>query len=133
MNFSRSQIWNNSLALRYPIDKIKKIGNMYFFENDNILKCQHFFDFNITESELKELEYEINNQKLIRINYLNDSSLSNTLNLWAKKNNFSYQIIDEWKAPRLNLNDDIRKYLEENQHSQIRRNYKLYDKNKSKL
>lgn len=131
MNFSTSQIWNNSLALRYPIDKIKKIGNMYFFENDNILKCQHFFDFNISESELKELEHEINNQKQIRINYLNDSSLSNTLKLWAKKNNFSYQIVDEWKAPQLNLNDDIRKYLEENQHSQIRRNYKLYDKNKS--
>ena len=130
MNFSTSEIWNNSLVLRYPIDKIRKIGNIYFYENDNILKCQQFFNFNITENELKELEYEINNQKKIRINYLNDSSLLNLLKEWTKKNNFYYQIIDEWKAPRLNLNSDIKKYLETNQHSQIRRNYKLYNKNK---
>lgn len=130
MNFSTSEIWNKSIALRYPIDRVKKIGNIYFYDDNGILKCQHFFDFNITLDELKKMECEINDSKKIRISYLDDLSLAKTLKEWAKKNSFQYHIIDEWKAPRLNLKNDIKRYLEKNEHSQIRRNYKLYNKNK---
>ena len=54
MNFSTCDIWNQSIALRYPIDKIKKIGNLYFFDDNNILKCQHFFDFTVTNDDVKK-------------------------------------------------------------------------------
>ena len=37
MNFSTSNIWNNSFILRYPLEQIKKIGNLYFYESENIL------------------------------------------------------------------------------------------------
>ena len=91
MNFSTSNIWNNSFILRYPLEQIKKIGNLYFYESENILKCQHFFEFDITNDELKIMQKEIKNNKKIRFNYINDSVLSNKLKEWAIKNNFEYQ------------------------------------------
>ena len=56
MNFSTSNIWNNSFILRYPLEQIKKIGNLYFYGSENILKCQHFFEFDITSDELKIMQ-----------------------------------------------------------------------------
>ena len=134
MNYSTCDIWNQSIALRYPIDKIKKIGNLYFFDDNNILKCQHFFDFNVTNDDLKKMEIEINKGKSIRINYLNDSSLLKKLETWTKSMDFKCQIIDEWEAPILKLskNQDIKKYFSLSIHSQIRKNYNLYCKNKLK-
>ena len=67
MNFSTSNIWNNSFILRYPLEQIKKIGNLYFYESENILKCQHFFEFDITSDELKIMQKEIKNNKKSKI------------------------------------------------------------------
>ena len=45
MNFSLSKAWCYALTLRYPVDKIKQYGKLFFYEKDNILVCQHFFEF----------------------------------------------------------------------------------------
>mgnify|MGYP003234931124 FL=1 len=80
------------------------------------------------------MQKEIKNNKKIRFNYINDSVLSNKLKEWAIKNNFEYQIIDEWEAPRLVLNEeDLKKYISICPHSQISKNYKLYCNKKEKL
>ena len=55
MNFSNSNIWINSLYIRYPIDKIVNIGQLYFYNDNNLLTCQNFFKPNINELEIEEL------------------------------------------------------------------------------
>lgn len=134
MNFSNSNIWNNSFVLRYSVNKIKKINDLYFYENNNLLKCQHFFEFNITDDDFKKMKNEINKNKVLKFSYLNDSVLTKKLNNWAKKNNFNCQVLDEWEAPRLVLNSkqDISEYFKRNSHSQITKNYKKYCIEKSK-
>lgn len=131
MNFSTSRIWNESVILRYSFDKIKKIGNLYFYDDQNILKCQHFFNFEISPNELEELKNQLNNGKILKFNYLNDSTLLEKLELWIKENGFKCKIIDEWEAPilRLSGNKNIEEYFSSSNHSQICRNYKLYCKN----
>ena len=131
MNFSTSDVWNNSIILRYPIDKIRKIGNLYFVENENILKCQHFFDFDIGTNVLDSLKVQVLNHKKIKFNYINDSELLKKLENWANANQFTYEIIDKWEAPLLFLDTDIKDYLKNNFHSQIRKNYKNYIRNKN--
>lgn len=131
MNFTKSEIWNNSIILRYPLNEIKKIDSLIFHEENNILKCQHFFDFDISLREYKKMSDEINDSKKIRFNYLDSSALFKHLKKWAINNNYTYQIIDKWKAPRLILKTDVKEYLEKNIHSQIKRNYKKYQKSKN--
>lgn len=130
MNFSTSSLWINSLALRYPLDKIQKIGRLYFYLENNLLKCQHFFSFDINDGELDELKKQISLHRKIRFNYLDDSSLLLKLQKWACENHFVYEVIDSWETPKLYLNDSISAYLKNNSNSQIKRNYQYYLKNK---
>lgn len=127
--FSMSEIWINSLYLRYPYNRIKKIGDLYFYEENDILKCQHFF--NIKKCDFELLKKEIKNNKKIRFSYLNESNFINDLKVWTQKNNFVFEIIDSWNAPLLKINSNICNYLENNKSSQIKRNYKKYLRNKN--
>ena len=131
MNFSNSEIWNNSIFIRYPIDKIRKIGNVYFYEEDNILICQNFFEPNIKNNELYKLKDYILESKKIRFNYINDSNTLKRIKKMATDNSFNYEIIDSWEAPRLVLKKNISSYFENNCGSQIKRNYKRYLKNQN--
>lgn len=126
-NFSFSDTWINSLYLRYPLDKIKKYGNLYFYDKDNVLKCQHFF--NLTTYDFDLLKKEIKNNKKIRFSYLNETSFVDKLRKWTNQNGYIFETIDSWDAPLLKLDTSIHDYLKNNKHSQIRRNYKDYLKN----
>ena len=128
MNFSNSSIWNNSLYLRYPYDKIIKIGKLYFYEENDILKCQQFFD--IEDYDLEDFKKYIDRNKKIRFSYINDSKFLEELKKWAKKNKYIIEFIDSWDAPKLALNSNIDNYFKNNAHSQIKRNYKKYNNQK---
>ena len=60
MNFSNSDIWNESLFIRYPINKIVKVGQLYFYNDNGILICQNFFNPNISQIEIEGLIKKIN-------------------------------------------------------------------------
>ena len=128
-NFSMSQTWNNSLLLRYPYDLIIKIGNLYYYLDDDILKCQHFFDLN--NYDLDELKKYLDDNKKIRFSYINDSNFLNDLIKWSTKNNCFVEYIDTWDAPMLEIKTDIKEYFRNNSHSQIKRNYKKYENQKN--
>ena len=132
MNFSCSDSWNYSIILRYPADKIIKMNKIYFYNDDNSLKCQHFFDFNVSNLELEMMKIEILKGRILRFNYINDSNLLKKLKQWSNKEGFIFKYVDKWKAPQLILKTSIKQYLKENKHSQVRRNYRLYEKEKVK-
>lgn len=131
MQFSSSVIWNDSLFLRYPVDKIKKIGNLYFYDDDNILSCQNFFELKITMEDLTLLKNEIKNHKKIRFNYINDSETFDIIKKWASKNKYSIDVIDSWDSPLLDVEYNLEKHCK-NCSSQVKRNFKNYNNNKHK-
>ncbi len=130
MNFSNSDIWNYSLWIRYPIDKIVNIGQLYFYQDNNLWECQNFFNPIITDFELKELMKIIREGKKVKFKYINNSEILDNLKLRAIENKFKYEIIDSWEAPRLILKNNLANYLQKECGSQIKRNYKVYKKNK---
>ena len=132
MNFSSTNIWNNSLFSRYPINKIKKIGDLYFYDDNNMLICQNFFNPIIENNELNELKTNILNFKKIKFSYINNSESLEKLKKMAIDNAFTYEIIDSWEAPRLVLKKNPASYFENNCGSQIKKNYKNYLNNTSK-
>ena len=111
MNFSSSSIWNKSLCLRYPVDKIKRFGNVFFYENNSDLICQTFFEPNITYKDLEYLKGEVEDSKRIRFSYINNSKVLDSIKKWALDNNYFYEVIDCWEAPQLVLNNNIDDYL----------------------
>ncbi len=130
MNFSSSDIWNNSLFIRYPIDKIKKIENLYFYDDNNTLMCQTFFNPSVGDNVLNELKSNIINSKTIRFNYINNGPSLCKIKEMAEKNNFVYEVIDSWDAPILDLNESLVNYIKNKCGLQMKRNYKIYLKNK---
>lgn len=132
MNFSNSNIWIDSLYIRYPIDKIVNIGELHFYNDNNLLVCQNFFDPNISELEIKHLTKIINDGKKVKFNYINNSDILDNLRNMSSNNKFVYEIIDSWEAPRLYLKNGLSNYLLNECGEQIKRNYKLYEKNKEK-
>lgn len=130
MNFSNSQIWINSLYLRYPVDKIVNLGQLHFYNDNNLLICQNFFEPTIDKEELQELGKKIREGNKIKFNYFNNSKNLAKLNSFAKEKKFTYEIIDSWEAPRLLLKKNLANYLLTECGKQIKRNYKFYQKNK---
>ncbi len=128
MNFSSSNIWNNSLYIRYPINKIIKLGELYFYENDNLLICQNFFEPHIGEKELNELKKIILNSRKVMFKYINNSKDLDNLKKLVTDNNFVIETIDSWEAPQLILNGDLSDYLSNKCGLQIKNNYKRYQK-----
>lgn len=130
MNFSNSNIWINSLYIRYPIDKIVNIGQLYFYNDNNLLTCQNFFKPNINELEIEELIKKIDEGNKVKFSYINNSKILDNLRKMSNDNKFTYEIIDSWEAPRLCLKNDLSNYLLKECGNQIKRDYKLYKKNK---
>lgn len=126
MNFSTSDVWNKSLILRYPKDQIIKIGNLLFYKQENIYKCQHFFDFEISDNEILQIQELIDKGYKIKFNYMNDTMIKKFKNL----NNCNIEFIDSWDAPILILDETPKNYFLKNDHSQIKRNYSNYVKYK---
>jgi len=129
MNFSVSTTWNNSIILRYPKNKIIKIGNLFFYKGDSIYKCQHFFDFEITTSEYEQLCNLIDDGYKVQFNYINDSLL-NTIKSLNTSNGYKIEYIDTWDNPILILEESPKNYFLKSQHYQIKKNYRYYEKNK---
>lgn len=125
MNFSLSKDWGNSLILRYSPDQIIKIGNLSLIKDNNIYKCQNFFDFDISKSEYNELLNLLNGKNKIRFSYINDSVI-NKIILLSEENEMNIEYIDKWDAPILHLNTSPQEYFSNSKHSQIKRNYKKY-------
>ena len=130
MNFSNSNIWIDSLYIRYPINKIVNMGQLYFYNDNNLLICQNFFNPNIGELEIKQLTKRINEGNKVKFSYINNSKILDNLRKMANYNKFTYEIIDSWEAPRLCLKNNLSSYLLNECGKQIKRNYKLYKKNK---
>ena len=129
MNFSNSNIWIDSLYIRYPIDKIVKIGAMYFYNDNDLLICQNFFQPSINEQDIEALIQVVNKGVKVRFSYIDNSEILDTLQKMASDNRFIYEVIDSWEAPRLCLKSDLSNYLLNECGNQIKRNYKLYKKN----
>lgn len=130
MNFSNSDIWNESLFIRYPINKIVKVGQLYFYNNNGILICQNFFNLNISHIEIEGLIKKINEGNKIKFSYINDSQGLDVIKQIAIDNKFTYEIIDSWEAPRLSLKTELSNYFMNECGNQIKRNYKIYKNNK---
>lgn len=130
MNFSNSNIWIDSLYIRYPINKIVNIGQVYFYNDNNLLICQNFFNPNISELEIKQLTKRINEGYKVKFSYINNSEILDNLRKMSNDNKFICEIIDSWEAPRLYLKNNLSNYLLNECGNQIKRDYKLYKKNK---
>lgn len=130
MNFSNSNIWIDSLSIRYPIDKIVNIGQLYFYDDNNLLICQNYFNPKINELEIEGLIKKIDEGKKVKFSYINNSKALDNLKKMSIDNKFVYEIIDSWEAPRLCLKNNLSNYFLNECGNQIKRNYKLYKKNK---
>ena len=128
MNFSNSDIWNESLFIRYPINKIVKVGQLYFYNDNGILICQNFFNPNISQIEIEGLIKKINEGNKIKFSYINESQELDTIKQIAIDNKFTYEIIDSWEAPRLSLKTELSNYFMNECGNQIKRNYKRIKK-----
>ena len=132
-NFTMSSDWINALYIRYDIDKIKVYDNLYFYEDKSILKCQNFFNFNISEKVLEQIKKEIENNKKVRFSYFDNQESIERLKIWARKNNFKFEELDCWASPVLDLNTPLNVYIDTLSSNQIKKNYKKYIKNKEKF
>ena len=130
MNFSNSNIWIDSLYIRYPINKIINIGQLYFYNDNNLLICQNFFKPIINKQEIGELIKRINEGNKVKFSYINNSEILDNLIKMSNDNKFICEIIDSWEAPRLYLKNDLSNYLLNECGNQIKRDYKLYKQNK---
>lgn len=130
MNFSNSNIWIDSLYIRYPIDKIVNIGQLYFYNGNDLLICQNFFKPIINEQEIEGLIKRIDEGNKVKFSYINNSEIIDTLRKMSNDNKFICEIIDSWEAPRLYLKNDLSNYLLNECGNQIKRDYKLYKQNK---
>ena len=130
MNFSNSNIWIDSLYIRYPINKIINIGQLYFYNDNNLLICQNFFKPIINKQEIGELIKRIDEGSKVKFSYINNSEILDNLRKMSNDNKFICEIIDSWEAPRLYLKNDLSNYLLNECGKQIKRNYKLYIQNK---
>ena len=90
MNFSNSNIWIDSLYIRYPIDKIVKIGAMYFYNDNDLLICQNFFQPSINEQDIEALIQVVNKGVKVRFSYIDNSEILDTLQKMASDNRFIY-------------------------------------------
>lgn len=134
-NFTFSNEWKNAICLRYPINEIVEILDLSFWKDGNVLKCQHFFNFEISDNVLERLSEYIMNGNTIKFSYIDDDTLYKKLSLWCDKKGYQFKIIDEWSAPKLKLESNttnIKDYLNKNSNHQIKRNYRKYNENKIK-
>lgn len=125
-NFTLSSDWIDSLYIRYDISNIINVNNhFYLYKNNDMLKCQTFFDFTVNDCDLKVLSKYILDGCKIRFSYINEGTLSKKLKEWAAENGYNYSIIDYWKNPKLQCNN-VSDYLMNNKSTQVRKNYKKY-------
>ncbi len=123
-NFTMSEIWTQSSYIRYNVNELFKIGNLLFRKTGNQLVSQHFFDISIDDETVDKMKNYINEGFTFKFSYISK-------NVYEKlKEDFVVDLLDEWKAPKLSI-DDIDKYLSNSAHSQVKRNYKRYLKEKS--
>lgn len=132
-NFTFSKEWIDAFILRYSPNEIINFDNIYFYKQNHILKCQHFFNFNLSKKSLKKLSDEINNGNIIRFNYIDNLKLFDQLSVYFNQSTFKVNVIDSWDAPRLVLESSVNKYLKYNKNQQIRRNYKKYIEKKNQF
>lgn len=126
-NFTISNDWVNALPIRYGVDKIIKVSDeIYFYKDENILKCQNYFNFEISKEELEKLSKLIEENYIIKFSYINDSKLYSKLLEWVSEKKYILEILDEWDAPQLEI-ENIEEYLKNNRSSQVKKNYKQYE------
>lgn len=132
MNFSISDVWNNSLILRYPQDKIIKLGDLLFYKDGKAYKCQHFFDYKIDAKDFKKISDLLEKGYIFKFNYVNELLL-NKLEELCKMFNCNIKYIDVWDAPILTLQENLKDYFSKIEHTQIKKNYKHYELNRQKF
>ncbi|MDD3048401.1 MAG: hypothetical protein PHQ89_00200 [Bacilli bacterium] len=126
-NFTFSKPWKEAFPIRFNINKIVKINNICFYQENEILKCQHYFDFEVSKNSLQKMQKYINNNFKFKFNYINEGKLFDLFKTYCKNNNYKLSIVDEWQAPQLILNDiELDNYLKNNCNNQTKKNYKKY-------
>lgn len=126
-NFTMSQIWKDSLHIRYDLNDLVCIGNLYFYKNEKTLTCQHFFNFEIHEEDIPNLKKLLDEGYQLKFNYIDKTMYETLKKVFGKA---KIQIQDKWNAPILKT-DDIHNYLKYSKHSQVKRNYNRYLKRKN--
>lgn len=132
-NFTLSDNWIKGIRERHLANNIVDMSGIYFLEDNNVLKCQHFFDFELSNITLDMMKKCLDNGAKIKFSYLDKSNLYNQLKNWCDEQKYNFYVVDEWLAPRLELIENtksIENYLRENKNTQIKRNYKQYLKYK---
>lgn len=130
-NFTLSKDWISALPIRYNVDEVKKILDLSFWDSNDIMVCQHYFDFPISDENFEEMKKFLNQNKMIKFNYIN-SSLFQKIKEWCEREKISLDVIDQWLAPQLILEElCVSEYLKSSTNSQTRRNFTGYLKNKS--
>lgn len=125
-NFTFSDKWINSFYYRYDISKIIKNDNLYFYNNNGLLKCQNYFKFDININKLNGLL----NYDNIKFPYFDNMKSLNSIKEWCNNNNYKFIIEDEWEAPILKLNTNLEEYINNSNSKQLKKNYLLYKKHK---
>ena len=118
-NFTLHKDWIAASYQRYGDDNMVQIGDLHFYKSGEVLKCIHFFDFDINS-------LSIGAERLL-FRYINDKTAKNLMR-YAKENGLNLAVVDHWAAPILNT--DGHKYFT-NRCLRIRRNYKKYLNNKT--
>lgn len=126
-NFTMSQIWKNSLYIRYNLNDLVCTGNLFFYKNDKLLTCQHFFNFEFSEEDINNLKSLLDEGYQLKFNYVDKPLYEKIRKTFGIKNT---HILDKWDAPILKT-DNIDNHLKSSRHSQVNRNYNKYLKNKS--
>lgn len=129
-NFTFNDSWINALYIRYDLSKLHKYGELYFFEKENIMKCQHFFEFYIEKEILSQLKPQLEKNKKIIFNYLDNMLAIDNIEDWCRENGYKFEIIDKWSAPILFLECSFDEYIKKKSSKQIKKNYNFFQNNK---
>lgn len=129
-NFTLSKDWVLALPIRYSVNSVSKISGLSFWNNNDVLACQHYFDFSISDTDFEEMKKFLDQDKMFKFSYINSSSFQK-IREWCERENLSFDVIDHWLAPQLILKEmSVSEYIESSTNGQTKRNFAGYLKNK---
>lgn len=131
INFTHSNAWINAIFMRYPIDDIFHENRCVFVKKNKDYIYQHFFSI---ENNLQEIANFINSLPLntnFVFKYINECE-AKILFDYLSASGIEVNIIDNWEAPILNINENLHDIFLRSKHTQTIRNFKMYNKEKSK-
>lgn len=103
-NFTCSQVWKNSVIIRYDLDTIIECDGLIFIKRENIIECLSYFDLELSSSHLNFIDKHIINNDLLKFKYINEESQgAKLLTEYVKNNGLEMDVIIRWNAPCLKI------------------------------